>query len=139
MLAEEGGIPWVHVMAADASGEGLYADPSRVPHGSDAAVARYPEWLDESPATALFDVYGAYTVDGYQMNDGNSFVMAVELGPAGPRARAILTYSQSEDPASPHFDDQTRLYGIQALRPVRYTEADILADPEREALRLERE
>lgn len=39
-----------------------------------------------------------------------------------------MTYSQSEDPRSPHFDDQTRLYGEGQLRPVLFEEADIAAD-----------
>ena len=41
-----------------------------------------------------------------------------------------MTYSQAEYPGSPHHTDQTALYGTeQALRPVLFDEADILADP----------
>jgi len=78
------------------------------------------------------------TADGYPMNDGNSYVLVVELGATGPAARAIMTYSASEDPASPHYADQTELYGSETLRPVLFEEADILADPELELLTLTR-
>lgn len=66
--------------------------------------------------------------DGYQVNYGNSWVMAVEMTGDGPVAEAVMTYSQSEDPRSPHFDDQTQLYGQGAMRPVLFEEADIAAD-----------
>ena len=71
------------------------------------------------------------TTDGYVVNYGNSWVMAVDMGGDSPTARALLTYSQAEYPSSPHHTDQTALYGTeQRLRPVLFDEADILADPE---------
>ena len=60
---------------------------------------------------------------------GSSFVMAAELTPDGPRSRAILTYSQSANPASPHYADQTRRYRDKQWIDLRFEEADILADP----------
>jgi acyl-homoserine-lactone acylase len=39
---------------------------------------------------------------------GTSFLMATHLTAAGPRTRTLLLYSQSGNPASPHFLDQTR-------------------------------
>jgi acyl-homoserine-lactone acylase len=44
------------------------------------------------------------------VNHGSSFVQAVELTGACPKVRTILTYSQSTNPASPHYADQNRLY-----------------------------
>lgn len=41
---------------------------------------------------------------------GSSFVMATELGGRCPRDRSILTYSLSENPESPHYSDQTRMF-----------------------------
>lgn len=61
---DQGGIPWVHTMAADASGEVFYIDSSSVPNWSEEAEAAYPGWLEEQPLAALFDDYGVYTVDG---------------------------------------------------------------------------
>lgn len=70
------------------------------------------------------------TERGYVINYGSSFVMAVELTPSGPRGEAFLTYSQSEDPRSPHFRDQTELFSRKQWRPLLFREADILADPD---------
>lgn len=69
------------------------------------------------------------TKDGYVVNYGASFVMALEMGKDGPRGQAFLTYGQSDDPASPHFADQTALFASQQWRPIVFTEADIAADP----------
>ena len=55
--------------------------------------------------------------------------MAVELTPHGPRARTILTYSQSANPASPHHRDQTVLFSHKQWVTERFTEAEINADP----------
>ena len=69
------------------------------------------------------------TERGYVINYGSSFVMAVEFGPDGPRGEAFLTYSQSEDPRSPHFRDQTELFSRGEWRPLLFRDADIAADP----------
>ena len=44
------------------------------------------------------------------VNHGSSFVQAVELTPGCPKARTILTYSQSTNEESPFYADQIRLY-----------------------------
>lgn len=100
---------------------------------ANATLIDYPDRGEVLNATT------GLTSEGYGMNDGNSWVMAVELGTDGPTARALMTYSQSEDPASLHFADQTALYGTESLRAVRFTEADIAADPELVTLRIELE
>lgn len=100
--------------------------------GNGTLLAPVPHPTDVNLLSSL-------TTDGYHMNDGNSFVLAAALTDAGPRARALLVYSQSEDPSSPHFADQTVAYGDERLRPVLYTEAEIAADPELETLSLTRE
>lgn len=92
----------------------------------------------EERAAVLNDLSGL-TADGYQMNDGDSFVLAAELSAEGPRARALLTYSESEDPTSPHYDDQTERFGDEQLRPVLFEEADIEADPALDTLHLDLE
>jgi acyl-homoserine-lactone acylase len=46
-----------------------------------------------------------------EIEDGSSFIQAVHLtGAKCPKASMILTYSQSENPKSKHYADQTRLY-----------------------------
>ncbi len=69
--------------------------------------------------------------DGYDdVTAGASFVLAAEFGPSGPRSRAVLAYSNSTDPTSPHFGDQTRLFSEEGMVDLDYHETDILADPE---------
>ncbi|GII81412.1 hypothetical protein Sru01_63940 [Sphaerisporangium rufum] len=60
---------------------------------------------------------------------GSSFLMAVELTPAGPRARTVLTYSLSANPASPHHTDQTVLFSRGGWVTERFSEAEIRAYP----------
>lgn len=74
--------------------------------------------------------------DGYPVTAGTSFIMALEYGADGPNARAILTYSQSGDPASEHFTDQTWLFSRKEWRPVLFREEDINSDPNLETYRV---
>lgn len=61
---------------------------------------------------------------------GNSYIQAVGWQQDGRvDAKAILTYSQSEDPRSPHFADQTRLYSDSEWISMPFYEEDIAADP----------
>ena len=60
---------------------------------------------------------------------GSSFVMVTSFTAHGPDSRAILTYSQSTDPTSPYFADQTRMYSAKQWVDMRFSERDILADP----------
>lgn len=67
---------------------------------------------------------------GYPSNYGTSFLMVVGFTDAGPVARALLTYSASSDPRSTAFTDQTEMYARKEWRTIRFTAADIAADPE---------
>lgn len=69
------------------------------------------------------------TTEGYPVAYGSSYVMVVELTPAGPKGQAILSYSQSTDPKSPNFADQTLLFGQRQFRPMLWSDADIQKDP----------
>jgi len=66
---------------------------------------------------------------GYLINGGSSWMMLVEYTEEGPRAKGLLSYSQSTDPASEHYDDQTYLFSQGQWRDLLWTEEDILADP----------
>ena len=46
-----------------------------------------------------------------------------------PSGSAILSYSQSENPDSPFYADQTRLFSQEQWLPMRFTEREIKADP----------
>jgi len=75
---------------------------------------------------------GFLTEQGYPAVHGSSFVLALSYTDQGPRAKAFLTYSQSGDPESEHFIDQTLLFSKKEWRPVLFTEEEIAADTKRE-------
>ncbi|MFD4370780.1 penicillin acylase family protein [Streptomyces sp. NPDC058486] len=68
---------------------------------------------------------------GYvEVAHGTSHVQAVGWdGGRCPVARTLLTYSQSSNPASPHYSDQTRLYAGERWVTSRFCERDILRSP----------
>jgi len=73
---------------------------------------------------------------GYDVPHGSSYIQTVTWDANGPVAEIILTYSQSTDPASPHYRDMTEHYSQKGWVPVPFHEADILADPNLETLQL---
>jgi acyl-homoserine-lactone acylase len=75
---------------------------------------------------ALAD-FGAKRRDGTKRlygDNGNSFVAVVEFGDR-VRAKSILVGGQSNDPDSPHFDDQAPLYVEQEFKEVAYYREDV--------------
>jgi acyl-homoserine-lactone acylase len=73
------------------------------------------------------DTY-AYSTKGYPVSVGDSFMMTLEFTKAGPHAAAVLTYGQPDDPASPDFTSQTKLFSAGQFRPVLFTPDDIKSD-----------
>lgn len=71
-------------------------------------------------------VAGGYT----EVTTGSSYIQAVGWdGGRCPVARTLLTYSQSSDPTSPHYSDQTRLFSGERWVTSRFCERDILSSP----------
>lgn len=69
---------------------------------------------------------------------GNSYIQVVswdEEGNLDPRA--ILTYSQSPEPESSHYSDQTKIYSEGGWITLPFTDEEIEADPNLRRLRLE--
>lgn len=57
---------------------------------------------------------------------GSSFIQVVSFdGDDCPDARTILTYSQSTNPESPHYADQTRLYAESGWVEAQFCESEI--------------
>ena len=68
---------------------------------------------------------------------GNSYIQVVSWDEAGELdARGILTYSQSQEPESAHYSDQTELYSAGQWLKFPFKDAEIAADPNLETLRL---
>ena len=58
-------------------------------------------------------------------NDGWGHLMIVEEGPP-KRVWSLLPYGQSEDPKSPHFNDQTKLHSQRKVKRFWFSPAEIL-------------
>nr|WP_226506709.1 acylase [Pseudomonas sp. MWU16-30317] len=85
-------------------------------------------------------IYNAITTtpDGYRfdVDGGSSYIQLVSFDQAGPVAQGLLAFSQSSDPASKHFKDQTQLFSAQEWRSLPFTPAQIKADGGSEVLEL---
>jgi acyl-homoserine-lactone acylase len=68
---------------------------------------------------------------GYSpIRHGNSYIQVISWDEAGRLdPRAIVTYSQSPEPESPHYADMTRLYSKGEWVKLPFTDAEIEADP----------
>jgi acyl-homoserine-lactone acylase len=66
----------------------------------------------------------------YDPFTGSSFIMTAAFkGRGKPTAQALLSYSQSENPRSKHFADQTKLFSAKQWLPMRFTDRQIRRDP----------
>ncbi len=94
--------------------------------------ARGDEAIPIHGGPGLLGVFNAITTPwvggtGYpDIVHGSSFIEVVSFdGDDCPDARTILTYSQSANPDSSHFADQTHLYSDGGWVPARYCESEI--------------
>ncbi len=69
--------------------------------------------------------------DGYgDIAHGSSFVQVVSFnGTPCPDTRTILTYSESSNPNSPYYADQTRLFSNKQWVTDEFCDSQIMADP----------
>ncbi len=104
---------------------------------------QHPCCIDKSiPIFGGEDFEGAFTVvddtnvldsDGYRVPYGNSYIQTVTWDPDGnggytPHAEGFITYSESTDPANPHFSDYTRAYSAKQWHRFPFTASEIEAD-----------
>ncbi len=73
---------------------------------------------------------------GLTPRHGSSYMQIVTFDEDGPVADAILSYSQSTDPASPHYADQTRLYSRKEWHRLPFTLEEISAAQQGEVTRI---
>ena len=67
----------------------------------------------------------------YDPYTGSSFIMtAAFAGKGKPHGQALLSYSQSENPRSKHYADQTKLFSRKKWLPMRFSQKQIKADPQ---------
>ncbi|MFG3258451.1 penicillin acylase family protein [Streptomyces sp. NPDC048172] len=75
--------------------------------------------------------------DYREVDNGSSYIQAVTFGGKGKgedrtcpvQARTLLTYSQSQNPRSPHYSDQTKLFGASRMVKERFCERDVRKAP----------
>ena len=92
-------------------------------HGEDIPIPGGPGDPD--------GIYNAiYTGPGAAPNSGSSFIQVVTWDNSScPVGSTILTYSESSNPASPHFADQTMLFSHKQFLPDLFCQAQIMSDP----------
>ena len=73
---------------------------------------------------------------GLRIDYGSSYIQTVSFDERGPVAQAILTYSQSTDPQSPHYADQTRLFSRKEWPTLPFHADDVAKARVGEVLRL---
>ncbi len=85
-------------------------------------------------------IYNAMTTQPqglhFDVDGGSSYIQLVSFDDQGPVARGLLAFSQSSDPASAHFKDQTLLFSAQHWQPLPFTASQIAADGEHEVMQL---
>jgi acyl-homoserine-lactone acylase len=116
-------LPW----PGSHNAEGGFNVFSTTLSGDDTLIPqhKYPPVLDvvSGKATA-----SGLTSEGYQIRSGSSWMMTVSFTDDGPKAKGLLTYSESSNVLSPSFSDQSELYSTaKQLRPLLFTEAEIQA------------
>jgi acyl-homoserine-lactone acylase len=133
-----------HVLAVDgAQGDTLLADLAAAaemlakmgialdaPLGEVQFAERGAERIPISGAPAggvLNYTAGLPVKGGFAVVHGASYVQSVTFDDKGPVAKALLTYSQSTNPASPHYADQTREFSKKALHPYPFSREEIAA------------
>lgn len=73
------------------------------------------------PGSSLVEVTGDVSTTGYRINQGTSFLLALAYGDDGPQARALLTYSDTEDRTNPDYVGETERFSAKAWRDVAFT------------------
>ncbi|MFV5997118.1 penicillin acylase family protein [Streptomyces sp. NPDC056231] len=130
--------PRVTAALADAVAElraaGIAPD---APLGANQVVVRNGKRIPVGGGTESLGVWNKTepvwdaAVGGYtEVSAGSSYIQAVGWdGSSCPVARTLLTYSQSSNPNSPHYSDQTELFSGERWVTSRFCEKDIARSP----------
>jgi len=118
---------------AELHAAGLAAD---APLRDGQAVTRNGERIPIHGAQGFLGVLNVMTPvwdpahGNVEVAHGSSYVQVVGFGGnACPDSSTVLTYSQSANPNSPYYSDQTKLYSRGEWVKGRFCEADILRSP----------
>ncbi len=132
-------------LAADAQGDKLLAtlgeavaDLDKAGIALDAPWGEVQQWRAGTQRIPIHGGPGTAGVLNYQDArpapggglvpvHGTSYIQIVGFDDRGPVADAILSYSQSTNPASPHYADQTRAYAEKRWHRLPFKRQDIAA------------
>ncbi|MGQ7847693.1 penicillin acylase family protein [Granulosicoccus sp. 3-233] len=81
-----------------------------------------------NPTLPASEGLSATSGEGWAIGRGTSWHFGLEFTDEGPLAYGLLSYSQSTDPGSAHFIDQSLDYSMKTRRQLLYSEADIAAN-----------
>jgi acyl-homoserine-lactone acylase len=87
-----------------------------------AAIEREPFAPNSSLATTSD---GTTSTVGYRINNGTSFLMALEYTDDGPRAKSFLTYGNTADRDDPAYTEATQRFSDKAWRDILFREQDV--------------
>ncbi|KEZ76359.1 penicillin acylase family protein [Salinisphaera hydrothermalis] len=84
-----------------------------------------------APASTIADTgsLSATSGQGWLIGYGTSWHFGLNFTANGPEAYGLVSYSQSDDPSSPHFSDQDERFSNKNYRKLLYSDSDIKADP----------
>lgn len=132
------GHPALPTALADAvTALGSAAIPLDAPLGDHQYVVRGGERIPLGGAGGRFGtvnnleaVPNPATGEYFEVQWGSTYIFVTAFdGDRCPDTQTLLTYSQSADPTSAHYSDQTRLYSRKMWVTERFCERDILAAP----------
>lgn len=107
-----------------------------IPMDAPLGSLQHPCCIDATPVFGGEGFEGAFTVvdtypltkEGYGIYYGNSYIQTVTWDDDGVKADAFLTYSESTDPANPHFSDFTHAYSQKQWVRLPFHPDEIKAD-----------
>ena len=129
-------LPTVQMALADAvtsvkaAGYALDAPMGEVQHSgvNGADIPIFGGTGGEGAFTVVSPAQRYITNTGYNVIYGNSYIQAVTWDKNGVVADGFITYSQSTDPANPHFNDYTKEYSAKRWHHFPFKPAEIQAD-----------
>lgn len=73
-----------------------------------------------APGSSFATVEGDTRTTGYRINNGTSFLLALEFADDGPRAKVMLTYGNTADRDDPAYVEATRRFSEKDWRKVLF-------------------
>ncbi|MCY1279327.1 Acyl-homoserine lactone acylase PvdQ [compost metagenome] len=115
--------------------------PEQTTWGQIQIARRGSEQIPISGGDGRMGIYNAIQsrqdADGHlEVVGGSSYIQLVSFDEQGPVAKGLLSFSQSSEPISPYFKDQTKLFSRQEWQSLPFTREQIDADPNLLILRL---